>query len=78
MSITKLSDAVVRWLVPETTASACLPPEPCGDCVPGFVCDSQRRRWAVTMTTKVNNCRGQCTIGKNNVCRYVRLAGACL
>jgi hypothetical protein len=78
MFITKLSDAVVQWLMPQATASACIAPEPCDNCVPGFVCDSQRRRWAVTMSHKVNNCAGQCTIGKTTICQYVKLAGACL
>lgn len=77
MFIAKLSDAVVQWLVPATTAAACLPPEPCGDCVPGIVCDAQHKKWTVRMRRYVNNCRGQCTIGKVTVCRYIEWIGPC-
>ncbi|GAA1693392.1 hypothetical protein [Fodinicola feengrottensis] len=78
MSITKLSDAVVRWLVPQTTAAACIPPEPCDNCVPGFVCDANRRRYEALISHKVNNCNGQCTIGKTTVCSVGKFVGACL
>ncbi len=39
MSLAKLSDAAVRWLLPRTTAAACRPPDPCDSCAnPVRVC----------------------------------------
>ncbi|WP_163506002.1 hypothetical protein [Fodinicola acaciae] len=75
MSIVKMADTVVGWLVPRTTAAACLAPEPCDACA-----NAVRRCEAGALieyryTLKVNNCNGQCTIYKKQVCSERYLGG---
>ncbi|GAA1715280.1 hypothetical protein GCM10009765_75160 [Fodinicola feengrottensis] len=68
MSLAKLSDAAVRWLLPRTTAAACRPPDPCDSCAnPVRVCYNGRMN-TIKYTLKVNNCSGQCVVGKKQVC----------
>jgi hypothetical protein len=70
MSIARMSDAVVRWLVPQTTAAACLAPEPCGTCAhPVTSCYNGRMRtWKYTLTA--TDCNGQCRLSKRMLCDF--------
>lgn len=69
MSIAKLSDAVVLWLVPRTTASACLAPEGCGACsyTVSNVCYNGQIR-TLKYTVKATDCTGQCRLSKKMLC----------
>ncbi|WP_163506001.1 hypothetical protein [Fodinicola acaciae] len=77
MSIAKLSDAVVRWLVPQTTAAACIAPEPCDACANPTMACLNGYYTPVKYTLKVNNCNGQCTIYKKQICWRGDWAGVC-
>lgn len=76
MFISKLSDAVVQWLVPQTSAAACLAPEACNACsVVRNVCDAGLM-WEYRYATMVNDCNGRCTIKKTTYCGK-RMVGYC-
>jgi hypothetical protein len=78
MSIGALADALVRRVVPQTRAGACLAPEPCGPCgnATPRICWNGRVA-TVYYTLKVTNCQGACTINKKTVCRVVYTGGPC-
>jgi hypothetical protein len=69
MSIAKLSDAVVRWLVPQTTAAACIQPDGCDTCRPNPAVCYAGRMTTFYYTHKAYNCAGQCTLNKTQECR---------
>lgn len=76
MFIAKLSDAVVQWLVPATTAAACIPPDPCDACANGVISCEGHQRYLRKYTLKVYNCAGQCRIAKKQLC-YVAVLSPC-
>jgi hypothetical protein len=69
MSIVKLSDAVIRRLVPKRDAAACLSPEVCDACAnPVYTC--YNGRWStLRYTLHVNDCLGRCTIYSKRLCQ---------
>jgi hypothetical protein len=78
MSIGALADAVVRRLVPQVRAGACLAPEPCGPCGPGTGPYCYGGRMAILYyTAKVTNCSGVCAINKRTLCKVVYTGGPC-
>lgn len=78
MSITKWADAVVQILVPQTTAGACLAPDPCGECGPGKnMCYGGR--WQIVHYREwVTDCKGVCyKKRKRTVCKVTPAGGPC-
>ncbi|GAA1693401.1 hypothetical protein GCM10009765_48350 [Fodinicola feengrottensis] len=77
MSITKLSDAMVRWLVPQTTAAACIQPDGCDACRPNpRVC--YNHRWTVFYYQHLAyNCLGQCVLHRTTECKAPVVGGTC-
>lgn len=76
MLITKWADAVVRRLVPQTTAGACAAPEPCA-CGPGVnMCFNGR--WQIVYTSPlVYDCKNKCVRRKTVICKVVPAGGPC-
>jgi hypothetical protein len=71
MSIAKLSDVVVRWLMPQTTAAACIPPDGCGACANAVTRCVNHVRTTKYFQTLAYNCLGQCVVHRTQECRVV-------
>lgn len=76
MSVTALSEAVVKRLMARVDAGACVPPDPCGPCVYGYraCCGSGCCNYYVTNWKY--NCAGQCVVRARATCRTWR-TGMC-
>lgn len=75
MSITKAADALLRRIVPEVRAGACVPADICGCYFHHYGCYLGRR--TAFYQYKRYDCGGSCATWTSTVCRRVQTSYPC-